>query len=104
MENSAKSAIERISKKILIKNIIPILDSKRTKGDNGTIGVVGGSFEYTGAPYYSAISALKTGSDLSHVFCHVDAAVPIKSYTPELIVHPGFDDNKDNITLLNKTA
>ena len=28
------------------------------------------------------------GADLSHVFCTSDAAVVIKSYSPELIVHP----------------
>lgn len=26
----------------------------------GRVGVVGGSFEYTGAPYYAGISSLKT--------------------------------------------
>ncbi len=66
---------------------------KRKKGDMGIIGVIGGSIEYTGAPFYSALSAIKAGSDLSHVFCHKDAAVPIKSYSPELIVHPAFDDS-----------
>lgn len=65
---------------------------KRKKGDMGIIGVIGGSIEYTGAPFYSALSVIKAGSDLSHVFCHKDAAVPIKSYSPELIVHPAFDD------------
>lgn len=28
------------------------------------------------------------GADLSHVFCTKDAGIPIKSYSPELIVHP----------------
>ena len=28
------------------------------------------------------------GADLSHVFCTKDAAPVIKSYSPELIVHP----------------
>lgn len=88
----------------LLGKIIPNIENQKHKGDNGVVGVIGGSFEYTGAPYYSAISALKSGSDLAHVFCHVDSAIPIKSYSPELIVHPGFDHNKDNINLLKKTA
>ncbi|KAK3699951.1 hypothetical protein QZH41_016611 [Actinostola sp. cb2023] len=46
---------------------------------------------YTGAPYFAAISALKTGADLAHVFCPADAATVIKSYSPELIVHPLLD-------------
>jgi len=49
--------------------------------------VIGGSEEYTGAPYYAAISALRTGADLSHIFCPPEAAIPIKCYSPEIIVH-----------------
>jgi hypothetical protein len=79
-------------------------------------------YRYTGAPYFAAISALKTvrnqtkknfscdcqsliihstlsiiflffsfsikGADLAHVFCTTDSATVIKSYSPELIVHP----------------
>lgn len=77
----------------------------------GRIGVIGGCFEYTGAPYYAAITALRMvrlflsfhsftlpisfppkrtgqGADLSHIFCEETAATPIKSYSPDLIVHP----------------
>ena len=96
------------------KNIIPIkikeikneiikpLSVNSKKGENGCIGTIGGSLEYTGAPYYSAISGLKAGSDLSHVFCHKESAIPIKSYSPELIVHPGFDISSNDI-LIKKT-
>ena len=76
------------------------VDSK--KGENGCVATIGGSLEYTGAPYYSAISSLKAGSDLSHVFCHKESAIPIKTYSPELIVHPGFDLSTNDI-LLKKT-
>lgn len=44
-----------------------------------------------GAPYFSAISALKVGADLVHVFCTKSAGPVIKSYSPELIVHPLLD-------------
>lgn len=124
------------------------------------IGVIGGCREYTGAPYFSAISVLKVGlsiasqkrwlplfprpqlvseslickirgksnhlrswiipgcisqialheavlklvfradagqigADLSHVFCTEGAATVIKSYSPELIVHPYLPDSHD---------
>lgn len=103
----------------------------------GKIAVIGGCREYTGAPYFSAISALKLvspyhaslqssvwpvsiclhlyiftsifcsllltlkmypnlllqGADLSHVFCTKDAAPVIKSYSPELIVHPILEES-----------
>ncbi|GLH13674.1 ATP-dependent (S)-NAD(P)H-hydrate dehydratase [Gryllus bimaculatus] len=73
------------------RKIVPPLTQKSYKGQAGRIGVIGGSLEYTGAPYFSAISALKVGCDLSHVFCPKDAAIVIKSYSPELIVHPVLD-------------
>ncbi|XP_075446819.1 ATP-dependent (S)-NAD(P)H-hydrate dehydratase isoform X2 [Ascaphus truei] len=75
----------------LVRNVIPPLVSKKHKGQDGKIGIVGGCQEYTGAPYFAAISALKVGADLSQVFCTKDAATVIKSYSPELIVHPVLD-------------
>ena len=44
--------------------------------------------EYTGAPYYAGISALRSGCDLCKVVCPAEAAIPIKCYSPELIVDP----------------
>jgi len=67
---------------------VPELGGTRYKGQSGRVGVVGGSLEYTGAPFYAAISALKLGADLSHVFCDEAAGTAIKGYSPELIVHP----------------
>lgn len=67
------------------------LDEHLHKGAAGRIGVIGGSLEYTGAPYYAAISSLRVGADLSHVICCEKAAPVIKSYSPELIVHPLLD-------------
>lgn len=43
----------------MIKQCIPPLDNTRHKGQAGRIGVVGGSLEYTGAPYFAGISALR---------------------------------------------
>ena len=83
---------------------------------SGKIAVIGGCREYTGAPYFAATSALKVvsiflmfhlmnhtntnishdvvqGADLSHVFCTKDAATVIKSYSPELIVHPILEES-----------
>nr|ACU19675.1 unknown [Glycine max] len=77
----------------IIRAITPALDPTRHKGQAGNIAVIGGCREYTGAPYFSAISALKIGADLSHVFCTTDAAPVIKSYSPELIVHPVLEES-----------
>ncbi|XP_037384588.1 ATP-dependent (S)-NAD(P)H-hydrate dehydratase isoform X2 [Talpa occidentalis] len=75
----------------LVRSIVPPLGARKYKGQDGRIGVVGGCREYTGAPYFAAISALKVGADLSHVFCTREAAPVIKAYSPELIVHPVLD-------------
>lgn len=71
-----------------IKQIIPPLAEHRYKGQAGKIAIIGGCREYTGAPFFASYSALKVGADLSHVFCTPSAATVIKTYSPELIVHP----------------
>lgn len=72
-----------------LKRLLPNLnDLMRHKGQNGKVGVLGGSEEYTGAPYYSAVAAVKCGADMSHVFTPCkEALIPIKCYSPEIIVH-----------------
>ncbi|KAF9391276.1 hypothetical protein CPB97_007082 [Podila verticillata] len=70
------------------REIIPVLSDNTHKGQGGRVCVLGGSSEYTGAPYFSGMSALRLGADLSHVICAEDAATAIKSYSPDLIVHP----------------
>jgi ATP-dependent NAD(P)H-hydrate dehydratase len=58
------------------------------KGSSGRIGVLGGSARYTGAPFYAALASLKVGADLAFCFCADEASIPIKSYSPELVVIP----------------
>lgn len=74
-----------------VRRIIPDLNEKHHKGEHGRIGIIGGSEEYTGAPYFAGISALRVGADLVHVFCSKNAGMAIKSYSPDLIVHPILD-------------
>ncbi|XP_044729792.1 ATP-dependent (S)-NAD(P)H-hydrate dehydratase [Chrysoperla carnea] len=75
----------------LSKQIVPKITLLKRKGEYGRVGIIGGSKEYTGAPYFAAISALKVGADLVYVFCTKDSSTVIKSYSPELIVHPVLD-------------
>ena len=74
-----------------IRRIIPNLNNTKYKGQDGRIGIFGGSTEYTGAPFFAAMSALRTGCDVVHIFCVKEASVPIKSFSPEPIVHPVLD-------------
>lgn len=74
------------------RSIAPPLLFSHHKGIMGRIGVIGGSKDYTGAPFYAADGALKFGADLSFVFCSNSASVPIKCYSPELMVTSFYDD------------
>ena len=74
-----------------VQRLVPPLSFARYKGEGGRIGVVGGSLEYTGAPYYAAASTLQVGADLSWVFCADSACTAIKSYSPELVVIPAYE-------------
>jgi ATP-dependent NAD(P)H-hydrate dehydratase len=66
--------------------ILPIELASRHKGCGGRIGVLGGSARYTGAPYYAGMAALQAGADLATIFTAQEAALPIKTYSPELMV------------------
>lgn len=80
--------MEKSRLKILLGHLLPELHAAQYKGNSGKVVILGGSQEYTGAPYYAAVSALRAGSDLSHIFCPEEALTPIKCYSPEIIVHP----------------
>lgn len=47
--------------------IAPPLDFKAHKGQSGRIGILGGSKDYTGAPFYAAMASLRVGADLAYV-------------------------------------
>ncbi|KAF4122431.1 ATP-dependent NAD(P)H-hydrate dehydratase [Geosmithia morbida] len=88
-----------MTKQVLAKvqrMVPPMLDSFH-KGQLGRIAVIGGSKEYTGAPYFSAMASAKLGCDMeidtwprqkSHVICTPGAGDVIKTYSPNLMVHP----------------
>jgi len=78
-----------------VKRIIPPLSTKLHKGQAGRVGVLGGSQDYTGAPFFAAMSALRLGCDLSHVICEPESGRVIKTYSPDLIVHPILDKDHD---------
>lgn len=67
--------------------VVPKLEGLR-KGEAGTIGVIGGSEEHTGAPYFAGIAALRAGADLVYVLTTASAAPVVQAYSPDLIVHP----------------
>jgi ATP-dependent NAD(P)H-hydrate dehydratase len=77
----------------VVGKIIPPLQSNSFKGQMGRVGVIGGSEHYSGAPYYCAQTALNFGGDLAFVFCSKSSSFSIKSYSPELMVVPFYNDD-----------
>jgi len=64
-------------------------------GQLGRVAVIGGSEDYTGAPYFSAMASAKLGADMSHVICEPGAGAVIKTYSPNLMVHPYMRQQKN---------
>ncbi|PMD41581.1 Ribokinase-like protein [Hyaloscypha variabilis F] len=71
-----------------VRKMIPPMLEKFHKGQMGRVAVIGGSEDYTGAPYFSAMASARLGCDMSHVICEPQAAQVIKTYSPNLMVHP----------------
>lgn len=70
------------------KNLVPKMRADTYKGQGGRIGIIGGSHEYSGSAFISAMSAMKTGADLSYILTTREASSIIKNYSPDLIVLP----------------
>jgi ATP-dependent NAD(P)H-hydrate dehydratase len=87
MSSSSPSTWSEGKSEALAKCFLP-LSSDNHKGSSGRVGVLGGSAQYTGAPYYAGMAALQSGADLAYIFCAQEAALAIKSYSPELMVAP----------------
>ncbi|KAK1689466.1 carbohydrate kinase [Colletotrichum godetiae] len=82
MSPATKDALSRVQR------MIPPMLEKFHKGQLGRVAVLGGSVDYTGAPYFSAMASARLGCDMSHVICTPGAASVIKTYSPNLMVHP----------------
>ncbi|KAG0648166.1 ATP-dependent NAD(P)HX deHydratase [Hyphodiscus hymeniophilus] len=82
--------MSQATKEILmkVKKMVPPMLEKFHKGQMGRVAVIGGSEDYTGAPYFSAMASARLGCDMSHVICEPQASQVIKTYSPNLMVHP----------------
>ena len=83
--------VHSASAKKLFAALVPPLTEGAHKGQMGRVGVIGGSADFTGAPYYAAEASLKFGGDLAFVFAAKQAVTPIKGYSPELMVTAFYD-------------
>ncbi|MCY0849505.1 NAD(P)H-hydrate dehydratase [Sulfuracidifex metallicus] len=78
---------------------MPKRDPRSKKGDNGRVAVIGGSHQFSGAPYFSSIAALKTGVDLVYAVVPESISRVISERSPDLIVieTKGNDFSKSNL-------
>ncbi|MES1907340.1 MAG: hypothetical protein MHM6MM_000480 [Cercozoa sp. M6MM] len=77
----------------VFQRFVPPLTELLHKGSCGRIVVVGGSRFYTGAPYFSAAGAYRLGADLVSVLTTKEAAMAIRSFSPELMVCDSLGDD-----------
>lgn len=77
-----------------MKDLIEKLERKpgSHKGQNGKIGVIGGSKDYSGAPALNAHAALRTGSDLVKLLTSEAVRDVVRSYSENFIVE-GYDSD-----------
>eukprot|EP01065_Artemidia_motanka_P019740 TRINITY_DN23576_c0_g1_i1.p1 TRINITY_DN23576_c0_g1~~TRINITY_DN23576_c0_g1_i1.p1 ORF type:complete len:499 (+),score=74.60 TRINITY_DN23576_c0_g1_i1:66-1562(+) len=95
-----------------MRRIVPPLDGDSHKGQQGRVCVIGGSEDFTGAPYYAGMSALRTGAELLYLLTAEAAAAPIKTYSPELMVTPLYrsglnltgDDHASMLSIFDRLA
>jgi ATP-dependent NAD(P)H-hydrate dehydratase len=76
---------EDYQSRVIAQCILP-LSEHRHKGSAGRITIMGGSALYTGAPYFAGMAALRIGADLVSVMTAQEAVVPLKCYSPDLMV------------------
>ena len=76
-----------------LKASTPLLKACTSEGDSNSLHSC--SWDCLGKLAYSCADSPQVGADLSHVFCTEGAATVIKSYSPELIVHPYLADSND---------
>ena len=66
-------------KRARVARIIRAIEPRRSrKGDAGRVGVIGGSAQYVGAPYYAGKGALAVGADLVFLKTHESCSHAIK--------------------------
>jgi len=86
--------------------LYPEFDSKKHKGQNGKVGIIGGG-PYSGAPALAALGAYRAGIDLVHVFVPASSYDYVSGFIPELIVHklPGEIITEEHLEfILGKTS
>jgi len=87
----------------LAKKLTPPRKATAKKGDSGTVLVVGGSHFYHGAPVFTSMAALRSGTDLVYTAVPRSIKTEVRSFSPALIVLP-LPDDKLTVGSANRLA
>jgi len=79
--------VEEVTKE-WVASVIPPRMAWSRKGENGVVMVVGGSRVYHGAPFLTAMAAMRAGVDLVYLFVPEKVAPSIRALSPSLIIYP----------------
>jgi NAD(P)H-hydrate epimerase len=85
--NSFMMHFIEVNEEVVRKAVKPRKASSH-KGQNGVVLVVGGSWMYHGAPFLSAMAALRAGVDLAYIAAPEKTALSIRALSPNVIVIP----------------
>ncbi|MBI4257527.1 MAG: NAD(P)H-hydrate dehydratase [Thaumarchaeota archaeon] len=94
ISKNAFSSVRTVEKSIietspeLVTKWVPERIADSHKGQNGVVGVVGGSWLYHGAPTLTALASLRSGVDLVYLAVPKVIASSIRAISPNLIVLP----------------
>lgn len=91
MSSSKASASSLRTALTAVRDSLPAQDGSSHKGQAGRICIVGGSADFTGSPYFAAMTTMRAGADLAFVVTEASAATALKASCPDLIVYPSFD-------------
>jgi NAD(P)H-hydrate epimerase len=69
------------------------------KGNFGKLGIIAGSYFYSGSPIFVGTAALRAGCDIVRIFAPKCISNVIRSYLPDLIVFPYKSDFFDRSAL-----
>jgi len=81
---------------------IPLRGKDAHKGSFGKVLFIAGSSNYTGAPYFSAMSFLKAGGGLSYLATPLDVASVVGNKGSEIVFVPQKETASGSISLENK--
>jgi NAD(P)H-hydrate epimerase len=71
------------------------------KRQNGVVTIIGGSFDYFGAPALAGMGAFRTGADLIFILTPSNIRNTVAGYTPDLITIPADEDEIAPIDIKN---